>query len=92
MDAYARDGITMGIPLLHPWANRLSGFRYRVAGQECGLPRGENLIPLDDLGLPIHGVMPRLMRWEVVQLSRTVLTATLCWTFGRAAQAVPVCP
>ena len=89
VDAYARDGITMGIPLLHPWANRLSGFRYRVAGQEVVLPRGENLIPFDDLGLPIHGVMPRLMRWEVVQLSRTVLTATLCWTSGELLRLFP---
>ena len=31
--AYLREGKTMGIPLLHPWANRLNGFRYRVAGE-----------------------------------------------------------
>ena len=43
--AYARDGMTMGIPLLHPWANRLNGFGYQVAGKEVVLPRGENLIP-----------------------------------------------
>ena len=67
--AYARDGMTMGIPLLHPWANRLNGFRYQVAGKEVVLPRGENLIPLDDVGLPIHGAMPALMRWEVTRLS-----------------------
>ena len=30
--AYPRVGMTMGIRLLHPWANRLNGFRYRVAG------------------------------------------------------------
>jgi aldose 1-epimerase len=53
--------MTMGIPLLHPWANRLGGFRYRVAGKDVVLPRGENLIPLDGAGLPIHGVMPALI-------------------------------
>ncbi len=32
--AYLREGKTMGISLLHPWANRLNGFRYRVACEE----------------------------------------------------------
>ena len=27
---YARTGSTMGIPLLHPWANRLSRMGYRL--------------------------------------------------------------
>jgi len=72
--AYALDGMTMGIPLLHPWANRVNGFPYRVADKEVVLPRGENLIPLDDAGLPIHGAMPALMRWEVARLTDTTLT------------------
>jgi aldose 1-epimerase len=87
--AYARAGRTMGIPLLHPWANRLNGFQYRVAGQEVVLPRGENLIPLDDGGLPIHGAMPALMRWEVARLSRTSLTARLRWTSGELLSLFP---
>jgi predicted methyltransferase len=41
--AYARDGRTMGIPLLHPWANQLNGFHYRIAGEDVVLPRGENV-------------------------------------------------
>jgi aldose 1-epimerase len=89
VEAYARDAITMGIPLLHPWANRLSGFHYRVAGREVALPRRENLIPLDDVGLPFHGVMPRLMRWEVMRLSRTALTAKLRWTSGELLRLFP---
>ena len=89
VEAYLRDGMTMGIPLLHPWANRLSGFHYRVAGQEVVLPRGENLIPLDDIGLPIHGAMPALMSWEVVRLSHTALTARLRWTSGELLRLFP---
>jgi len=89
VDAYARDGMTMGIPLLHPWANRLSGFRYRVAGNEVVLPRGESLIPVDDVGLPIHGAMPALMRWEVARLSPTALTGRLHWTSGELLRLFP---
>jgi hypothetical protein len=31
--------MTMGIPLLHPWANRLSGFEYHVADKHVVLPQ-----------------------------------------------------
>jgi aldose 1-epimerase len=77
--AYLREGKTMGIPLLHPWANRLNGFRYRVACEEVALPRGEHLILLDDVGLPIHGAAPALMRWKLARLSPRSLTARLRW-------------
>lgn len=72
----------MGIPLLHPWANRLGGIRNRVDGKDVVLPRGENLIALDDAGPPIHGVMPALMPWQVTRLSRTSLTGRLRWSSG----------
>ena len=34
---YAEAGSSMGIPLLHPWANRLDGLRYGVDGREVEL-------------------------------------------------------
>jgi len=89
VEAYAKDGLTMGIPLLHPWANRLAGFHYRVAGEEVALPRGENLIPLDDVGLPIHGAMPALMRWEVARASHTSLTGRLHWASAELLRLFP---
>ena len=89
VEAYVRDGKTMGIPLLHPWANRLSGFRYRVAGHDVVLPRGGNQIPFDDFGLPIHGVMPARLQWDVTRLGRTALTAKLRWTSGDLLRLFP---
>jgi galactose mutarotase-like enzyme len=77
--AYARRGATMGIPLLHPWANRLNGFSYEVDGRSVVLPRGENSIPLDGRGLPIHGALPALMLWELTGLTRESVSATLRW-------------
>jgi aldose 1-epimerase len=65
--------------LLHPWANRLNGFRYRVACEEVALPRGEHLSFLDDVGLPIQGAAPALMRWKVARQSPASLTARLRW-------------
>jgi galactose mutarotase-like enzyme len=61
--AYAEQGKTMGIPLLYPWANRLERFGYRAAGKEVALSDEDARIPRDDNGLPIHGVLPGLLRW-----------------------------
>ncbi len=63
--AYAEHGKTMGIPLLYPWANRLAAPEYRAAGTEVRLPGPEGRYALDPNGLPIHGALPGLMRWEL---------------------------
>jgi galactose mutarotase-like enzyme len=62
---YARSGSTFGIPFLHPWANRLAGFSYAVAGQEVELDPDSELLRIEEHGLPIHGVAPHALRWEV---------------------------
>jgi aldose 1-epimerase len=64
--AYAERGKTMGIPLLHPWANRLAGPGYEAAGKRVQLPAPEGRYPLDPNGLPIHGALPGLLRWTVL--------------------------
>ena len=79
--AYTERGATMGIPLLYPWANRLSGFDYGAGGKRVALPRRGGLIPVDDAGLPIHGALPGRLRWEVDRQGRgDRMTARLAWT------------
>jgi aldose 1-epimerase len=63
--AYAQDGKTMGIPLLYPWANRLAGFDYTVAGRHVRVPHDPSLVRLDARGLPIHGVVGGRLAWEL---------------------------
>src|SRR5271163_1652969 len=63
--AYARSGKTMGIPLLYPWANRLAGFDYSVAGQSVSVPHDPSRVKLDANGLPIHGVIGGRQAWEL---------------------------
>ena len=63
--AYAERGSTMGIPLLYPWANRLAGFSYRAGEETVELPRDSPLLKLDEHGLPIHGVIPSALSWEL---------------------------
>ena len=65
LEEYARSGSTFGIPFLHPWANRLSGFGYAVGGQEVELDRDSPLLRVEEHGLPIHGLRPSGLAWEV---------------------------
>ena len=61
-----RAGRTGGLPLLAPWANRLSERRYRAAGITVDL---EGLtLPVDGNGLPIHGFLVGQPGWKVEQL------------------------
>jgi aldose 1-epimerase len=60
--AYARTGATMGIPILYPWANRLGGFGYRFAGRTVAINGGS---PLDEHGLPIHGLLGAVQGWTL---------------------------
>ncbi len=66
VDAYAKRGKTMGIPLLYPWANRLAGFDYTAAGRTVTVPPDPARIALDGNGLPIHGVIGGRQHWEVI--------------------------
>jgi aldose 1-epimerase len=59
---YAGSGATMGIPLLYPWANRLGGFHYRFAGRTVAIDGGT---PLDEHGLPIHGLLRAIRGWSL---------------------------
>jgi galactose mutarotase-like enzyme len=80
----------MGVPLLYPWANRLSGFTYEAGGTRVALPSDTTFVDRDPSGLPIHGVLPRLLRWDVVDATTAGLTARLEWT--RTSPAFDVFP
>ena len=80
LEAAAARGSTAGIPLLHPWANRLAGPRYRVLGREVALDVSSRLLHLDDQGLPMHGVPWSLLRWEVTEASKDRVAARLEWS------------
>jgi aldose 1-epimerase len=75
----AARGSSAGIPLLHPWANRLASARYRVAGREIALDPRSPLLHLDEHGLPMHGVPWSKLEWEVVDSARDRLVARLDW-------------
>ena len=66
LEAYVERNKTMGIPLLHPWANRLGGWDYQAEGRAVELPRDSPLVQPDEHGLPIHGLLAAAKRWRLV--------------------------
>lgn len=79
LDTMAVEGGAAGIPLLHPWANRLAGYDYRAAGRQITLDPSSPLLHRGDSGLPIHGVPRSRLAWEVTEARRDGLTARLEW-------------
>jgi aldose 1-epimerase len=75
----ARKGSPAGIPLLHPWANRLDGYRYQAVGRDVALDPSSPLLHFDENKLPIHGVPWSLLRWEVIEASQNRVSARLEW-------------
>jgi aldose 1-epimerase len=77
--AAAANGSSAGIPLLHPWANRLAGSVYEAAGRKVALDLSSRLLHLDGNRLPMHGVNWALLAWDVCQAKRGRIEARLDW-------------
>jgi galactose mutarotase-like enzyme len=61
----------MGIPLLHPWANRLEGLSYTAAGRSVSLDPSSGVLHLDEAGRPMHGLLLGRSRFDVVREEAT---------------------
>ncbi len=70
-EAFPGAAWTVGIPLLHPWANRIGGFRY---GDVTLDPAAEDL-HLDQHELPLHGLRSAVRDWTVSERGATRVAA-----------------
>lgn len=57
LDSWVEKGSTMGIPLLYPWANRLSSDEFGVRKRDAN-------------GLPIHGLLGARPDWTLLAVER----------------------
>lgn len=80
LEKAAASGSSAGIPLLHPWANRLASLRYRAAGRDVALDPASPLLHFDANGLPMHGVPWSQLVWTVTEARRERIAARLDWT------------
>jgi galactose mutarotase-like enzyme len=74
-ETFARTGKTTGIPLLYPWANRLSAVRFEVAGKTADVSAART----DGSGSPMHGLPEARSGWVVESASSERVVATLAW-------------
>lgn len=65
LDAWRGSGKSFGLPLLHPWANRLRDWRYAIAGRAVTIDPERGVVRPDEHGLPIHGALAAAEDWEV---------------------------
>ena len=86
VDAYRRRSST-GLPLLAPWANRLSRTRFRVASVDVDLNRQP--IKRDPNGLPIHGTMSAQHGWEIKRLEPARLVTRFDYSTPELLAAFP---
>ncbi|MCV7421023.1 aldose 1-epimerase [Mycobacterium yunnanensis] len=77
LDAYITAGKTMGIPILYPWANRLSANHYGIDGAVVTLTPGTGGVRTDENDITIHGVLTGYSGWLVSDRSENSLTAVV---------------
>jgi len=77
LKGYVEKGATFGIPLLHPWGNRLQSDTYKVGRIEADLKPVAPLVARDPNGLPIHGLGAGRKEWTVAEISPGVTCARL---------------
>jgi galactose mutarotase-like enzyme len=83
---YVEKRSTMGIPLLHPWANRLGARRFDVAGREVDVDAAEPPPSTDPNGLPIHGLLAAAPGWRVSRREATADGGTVAAEFDFTAE------
>jgi aldose 1-epimerase len=88
LKAYAETGSTFGIPLLHPWANRLEAWELDVLGRRIQL-EGSRFVRRDEHGLPIHGMLAASPRWTVLERTAECLRASLDFDAPALLEAFP---
>jgi galactose mutarotase-like enzyme len=76
LGAYVASARTFGIPLLHPWANRLARDDYEAAGVRVQLPPTGPGLHRDGNGLAIHGLLAGAPEWTVAPLAADAPGAT----------------
>jgi aldose 1-epimerase len=89
LETYAARGSTFGIPLLHPWANRLGGFAYSALGIDVALDAADPHVHTEEHGLPIHGLLAAHPGWVVREAGAAALGADLDFTGADLLAAFP---
>ena len=67
LERYIAEHGTMGIPLLHPWANRLAERQFSLGGETVDVDLAGDYAAVDGAtGLPIHGLLAGHPGWRAI--------------------------
>ena len=91
LEAYRSHGSTFALPLLHPWANRLSSWEFELGAQPIALDPDSPITHRDAAtGTAIHGLLTASPYWAVTDADRNSLTAEL--DFGSVPEYMAAFP
>lgn len=76
LDAYISAGKTMGLPVLYPWANRLSTNTFDADGTPVDIAPDGAGVRTDPNGLLIHGLLAAHPDWQIVTETTDQLVAS----------------
>jgi aldose 1-epimerase len=85
LEKYRETGSTFGIPLLHPWANRLGAWHY----DDVDLDRERSPIRVEENGLPIHGLLAASEDWQVAERRDNSFSAVFSFERPKLLLAFP---
>lgn len=85
---YVGAGSTMGIPFLHPWANRLGASRFELGGRAVDLDLPGLPLKRDGAGLPMHGLLTAIGGWVVERHHETDEGGLLVASFDFASHVL----
>src|SRR5215216_5372727 len=94
LSAWRGTGRSFGLPLLHPWANRLRDWRYVAGGRSVLIDRARGIVRADENGLPIHGALAAAEDWDVLDAGADERSAWLAAAldYGRRDDRLAVFP
>jgi aldose 1-epimerase len=94
LDAWRGTGRSFGLPLLHPWANRLRDWRYAAAGRAVTIDRSRGIVRADEHDLPIHGALAAAEDWDMLDAGADADSAWLAASldYGRRDDRLAVFP
>ena len=88
---YVDHGSTFALPLLHPWANRVSAWDFELAGRRVSLDPDSPITHRDGAtGTAIHGLLTASTAWVLVDADKHTLTAEL--DFGAVPEYMAAFP
>lgn len=79
LDKYKNNYKLAGNPIMHPWVNRIQGNHYSWQDRKISLVPYKKYLYYDAFMQPLHGLLLKSARWNVVERGVDYLKTTFNW-------------